>query len=161
MTNREKTAGEIAMTRVLARTLELTVQGKEGLGPKCLQWMPPTIEAITNLPWDDGEWQEKASPTSRNAASSLLATLAMTASPEIPAPNISPMWDGGICAEWHQEGIDLEIYAAPNGIVSWSFEDAASGEEHDEESGHQPGMTPESRLREYLSRLGTASNAPS
>ena len=161
MTNREKTAGETAMTQVLARTLELTVQGKEGLGPKRIQWMPPTIEAITNLPWDDGEWQEKASPTSRNAASSLLATLAMTASPEIPAPNISPMWDGGICAEWHQEGIDLEIYAAPNGTVSWSFADTASGEEHDEESEHQPGMIPRSGLQKYLGRLRTAVDSTS
>ena len=40
---------------------------------------------------------------------------------QAPPPSIVPTWVGGIQAEWHHNGIDLEIEVSPNGNVEYFF----------------------------------------
>ena len=120
-----------------------------------LSWTELTIENIVDLPWGKDEWQEGAQATRKEAVSHLLVALYVTMQPDSPTPHIGPMWDGGVCAEWHQNGIDLELYVAPDGKVTWSFADMKTGEEQEEESGQKVWLLPESKFREYVHRLGS------
>ena len=124
--------------------------------PKGFLWAGPTIEKILDLPWNEENWQQGALAPSTNAASQLLVALSTTLLPDSPAPDIGPMWDGGVCAEWHQNGIDLELYVAPDGNATWSFEDLESGEEQEEESGQPVWQLPDSKFRDHIVRLGPA-----
>ena len=63
------------------------------------------------------------------------------------------MWDGGVCAEWHRNRVDLELYAAPDGNVRWSFEDMRTGEEEQEESGQPVRLLPTSKFPDYIIKL--------
>ena len=141
--------------------LSCTLQGYEGTetanpnhSPERFPWTMSTIESILRLPWGNDEWQEGANAPKTEAVSHLLIALSATMQPDTPAPDIGPMWDGGVCAEWHQNGVDLELYVASDGIVTWSFEDARTGEEQEEESGQQVWTLPVSKFRDYILRLG-------
>ena len=61
------------------------------------------------------------------------------------------MWDGGVGAEWHRNGVDLELYAAPDGNLTWSFEDLRTGEQ--EEPGQPVRLLPTSKLPDYIIKL--------
>ena len=63
------------------------------------------------------------------------------------------MWDGDVQAEWHQSGVSLELYVSPDRLVTWSFEDLKTGEEEEEQSGHQVWMLPASRFGDLIHRL--------
>ena len=120
-----------------------------------LSWTESTIENLFDLPWGKDEWQKGAQATRKEAVSQLLVALCVTMQPDSPTPHIGPMWDGGVCAEWHQNGIDLELYVAPDGKVTWSFADMKTGEEQEEESGQKVWLLPESKFGEYVHRLGS------
>ena len=86
------------------------------------QWFGPVIQAMVNLPWDEDNWKEGAVRTQPNAAACLLAILAEILEGASPAPAIVPTWRGGVQAEWHQNGIDLEIESDPDGWLEYYFE---------------------------------------
>ena len=117
-------------------------------------WARPTIERVLALPWNQEGWQEGARAPSTDAASQLLLALSTTLLPDSPVPDISPMWDGGVCAEWHRNGVDLELYVAPDGDITWSFEDLGSGEEEELEAGQPVWQIHASKLPDYVRRLG-------
>ncbi len=104
------------------------MRGNDGALPQdqyAPRWFEPTIRRMAGLPWDDDNWNDDAKPTQPNAAALLLATLAKILDDDSPGPIIVPTWRGGVQAEWHQNGVDLEIEADPDGSVEYYFEDAA------------------------------------
>lgn len=124
-------------------------------------WIETTIGSLVDLPWERDGWQEGAVATKEEAVSWLLIALAASLGPHSPAPVIGPMWDGGVVAEWHQNGIDIEIAVSPDGNVAWSFAEFETGNE-DEVEGHIGGTgdTVEKlkeiqipKLRGYMRRL--------
>jgi hypothetical protein len=123
-------------------------------GPSRFLWARPTIERILALPWDQEDWQEGARAPSTEAVSHLLVALSTTMLPDSPVPDIGPMWDGGVCAEWHRNGVDLELYVAPDGNATWSFEDLGNGKEDEEESGQPVWLLHTSRFRDHIIKLG-------
>lgn len=124
-------------------------------------WIETTIGSLVDLPWERDGWQEGAVATKKEAVSWLLIALSASLGPNSPAPVIGPMWDGGVVAEWHQNGIDIEIAISPDGIMAWSFADFETGNEEEVE-GHIGDIDnildklkeiQISKLREYMRRL--------
>ena len=85
------------------------------------QWFEPVIKAMAGLPWDDDNWKEGAVRTQPNAAAHLLAILAEILDGASPAPALVPTWQGGVQAEWHWNGVYLEIETAPDATVEYYF----------------------------------------
>ena len=85
-------------------------------------WFEPVVKAMAGLPWDDDNWNDDARPTQPDAAARLLALLAEILDEAAPPPQMVPTWRGGLQAEWHQNGIDLEIESDPDGWLEYYFE---------------------------------------
>lgn len=92
-------------------------------------WFGPTISAITNLNWDDSDWKDGAQPPHPAAAARLLLLLSQILGNDAPPPSICPTWRGGVQAEWHPQGCDLEIEAVPDGSFEYYF--ASADEEYE------------------------------
>ena len=85
-------------------------------------WVEPTIKAILALPWDRDNWADGATRTQPEAAANLLMVLMNTLNADTPPPtSIVPTWRGGVHAEWHIAGFDLEIEADPSGEIEYNF----------------------------------------
>jgi len=82
-------------------------------------WFGPTISAIANLNWDDSDWKDGAEPPHPVAAARLLLLLSRILEDDAPPPSICPTWRGGVQAEWHPHGCDLEIEAVPDGSFEY------------------------------------------
>lgn len=85
------------------------------------QWLQPTILRMLDLPWDDYNWNDDAKPTDPDAAFKLLALLASILDDDAPPPYIVPTWCGGVQAEWHTNGVDLEIEIDPTATDEYYF----------------------------------------
>lgn len=92
-------------------------------------WFGPTISAIANLNWDDSDWKDGAEPPHPVAAARLLLLLSQILGDDAPPPSICPTWRGGVQAEWHPLGCDLEIEAVPDGPFEYYF--ACADEEYE------------------------------
>ena len=86
------------------------------------QWFEPVVKAMAGLPWDDDNWNDDAKPTQPDAAARLLVLLTEILDDATPPPHMIPTWRGGLQAEWHQNGIDLEIESDPDGWMEYYFE---------------------------------------
>ena len=96
------------------------------------QWLQPTIQRMLALPWDDGNWNDDARPTDPAAAAKLLILLVSTLDDTAPTPTIVPTWRGGVQAEWHTNGVDLEIEVDPTEPAQYFFFSHADEEEYEE-----------------------------
>ena len=105
------------------------------------EWFEPVIKAMAKLPWDEDNWNDDAKPTQPSAAARLLVLLAEILDDATPPPYIVPTWRGGIQAEWHQNGIDLEIEVDPEGWLEYYFEN---------DSEHYEGPLTEENLSELI-----------
>ena len=90
-------------------------------------WMEPTIIACGGLRWRADGFLDGSKPTEPAAVAKLLRLLAEILGAESPVPSIVPTWRGGVQAEWHENGVYLEIEADPDGSIEYYFADA--GEE--------------------------------
>ena len=93
-------------------------------------WFEPTIQAMLALPWDNDNWNDDAAATHPGAAATLLMVLVSVLDDATPPPDIVPTWRGGVQAEWHRNGVDLEIEADPDGALEYYFRSPT--EEHEE-----------------------------
>ena len=85
------------------------------------KWFRPTLDAMLDLRSRSSatEWEFAEIPIS--AVDAMLSVLANTLESQTPPPTIVPTWDGGLQAEWHRNGVDLEIEAPPNGTPEYYF----------------------------------------
>ncbi len=109
------------------------------------RWFEPTIRRMLDLPWDDDNWNDDAKPTQPHAAANLLATLAAILDDATPPPAIVPSWRGGVQAEWHRNGIYLEIEADPDGSVEYYFTSATEEYEGPVEADNLPALIRQAR----------------
>ena len=113
-------------------------------------WAEPTIKAILALPWDRDNWADGATRTRPEAAANLLLVMVNTLNDDTPPPtSVVPTWRGGVQAEWHIDGFDLEIGAEPDGTIEYNF----AGPGVDEYEGPVGGNV--EHLREYASLLSS------
>ena len=97
------------------------------------RWLLATLKAFTNLPWEDDAWRSDGHRTNPTAAATLLSLLIKIADERMPPPYIIPAWNGGVQAEWHRNGVDLELEVTPEGVAEFFFIDH-SGEEHEKDA---------------------------
>ena len=64
-----------------------------------------------------------ANPTDPSAIEHLLSALLRILPDDACPPAIVPTWLGGVQAEWHRNGVDLEISANPGAVVEYYFSD--------------------------------------
>ena len=84
-------------------------------------WANYTVKAIFALPWNTDDWADGATRTQPEAAANLLSVMANSLSNDSPPPtSIVPTWQGGVQAEWHIDGFDLEIESNPGGNIAYS-----------------------------------------
>ena len=84
-------------------------------------WLPPTIDAIGALPLGADGWSSGATRTQPAAVVKLLQVLVDILDSQTPPPFIVPTHEGGVQAEWHRNGVDLEIEATPAGAIEYYF----------------------------------------
>ena len=93
-----------------------------GPGNPEIRWLGPTTAAIARLPWFETNLPDGRTPPQPEAAAALLWLLAMALDDDtIPPTGIIPTWRGGVTAEWHVNGFDLEIECDPSGTVEYNF----------------------------------------
>lgn len=109
-------------------------------------WLEPTIQAMLALPWDNDNWNDDAAATHPGAAATLLVVLVSVLDDATPPPAIVPTWRGGVQAEWHRNGVDLEIEADPDGALEYYFRSPT--EEHEEQA--LPNIARLTRLARFL-----------
>ena len=94
-------------------------EGEEAAEPK---WLKPTIAAMSRLPWDETNIPDGGTAPQPKAAAELLWLLVGTLDNSTIAPtSIGPTWKGGVTAEWHANGFDLEIECDPEGNKTYYF----------------------------------------
>ena len=93
-------------------------------------WFPATVDALEALPLDTDGWSTGATRTQPEAVERLLQVLTEILDSQAPPPSIVPTHAGGVQAEWHRNGVDLEIEVTPAGAVEYYFRSPL--EEHEE-----------------------------
>lgn len=91
-------------------------------------------------------WLPSAQPISANAVGALLSFLEAAASARTPVPAVVPLEDGGVQAEWHASGVDIEVSASTDGQVI-TYVASGEGEEIEE------AVSPESELDGWIDQL--------
>ena len=93
-------------------------------------WFSTTIDALEALPLGADGWAAGATRTQPEAVERLLQVLTEVLDSHTPPPCIVPTHEGGVQAEWHCNGVDLEIEVTPAGAVEYYFRSPL--EEHEE-----------------------------
>ena len=118
----------IFMEKAIAgRRVSITFSAEPGDNPRGpgnseIRWLEPTTVAIGRLPWFETNLPDGRTPPQPQAAATLLWLLAMALDDDtIPPTGIVPSWRGGVAAEWHVNGFDLEIECDPSGTIEYNF----------------------------------------
>lgn len=91
-------------------------------------WLTPTIEKISELLQLPPNWNSyRAAPVRSELAAALVTLLAQIMGDDTPPPSVVPTASGGLQAEWHRKGYDLEIeVCSPSRFVAY-FEEIETG----------------------------------
>lgn len=93
-------------------------QSEELQKPK---WFQPVLHEIAALPWTTNIWSSDANRMQPAAVVRMLNVLVEILTEWTPTPSIVPTWEGGVQAEWHRNGVDLEIEVSPKGEIEYFF----------------------------------------
>ena len=87
-----------------------------------IQWLESTTKALNRLPWQETDLPDGRIPPKPEAAAELLWLLLNALEDNTIDPTaIIPTSRGGVAAEWHVGGIDLEIECDPDGAIEYNF----------------------------------------
>ena len=118
-----------------------------------IKWLEPTTKALNRLPWQETNLPDGRVPPKPEAAAALLWLLLNTLDDNTIDPTaIIPTSRGGVAAEWHTGGVDLEIECDPDGPIEYNF--AAPGTEE-----YEGPVGPDlSQLRRHVGMLPKRAN---
>jgi hypothetical protein len=85
------------------------------------KWLQSTVEKSLTLPFHKDNWSNGAKRTERGAVQQLFNVLLSVLPDDAPTPDIVPTWLGGVQAEWHRNGVDLEVSVNPGEAVEYYF----------------------------------------
>ena len=106
--------------------------GKFEFQDKPGEWLVPLVTKICELGFLSENWDSYGARTiSLQNAASALSVLLEVVTENTPVPSIVPTCYGGLQAEWHIGGVDLEIEFESPQAISLSFEDADGEEDLD------------------------------
>ena len=116
--------------------------------PPVIQWLESTAKALNRLPWQETNLPDGRIPPKPEAAAELLWLLLNALDDNTIDPTaIIPTSRGGVAAEWHFGGIDLEIECGPDGTTGYNF---AGPDVEEYESPVDPDL---SQLKRHVSLL--------
>lgn len=84
-------------------------------------WFYPTLDSMLALRHAAGNWSFATKRTQHTTIGRMLEILSEILNEHTPPPSIVPTWCGGIQAEWHRNGVDLEIEVFPSGEIEYFF----------------------------------------
>ena len=126
-------------------------------------WSGTLLGRVLDLPYHEDGWQEGAVRTSVRAATGLLVLLELIGPLEMGPPDICPLWNGGVQAEWHRNQYDVEVELWPGGETHWEFEDLRNGKVVSDQCNFVAALSTDldflryenslSRLKEHLNLL--------
>ena len=113
-----------------------------------IQWLEPTAKALNRLPYQQTNLPDGRIAPKPEAAATLLWILLNALEDNTMAPTaIIPTSRGGVAAEWHVHGYDLEIECDPGGTTEYNFA-GPNVEEYEGPAG--PDLT---QLRKHVAML--------
>ena len=78
-------------------------------------WLPSVAQDIANLPWPATHLPDDRRPLEPAPAAELLIVLLRHLRHDaLPPTSVNPTGDGGVTAQWHLPGYDLEIFCEPS-----------------------------------------------
>ena len=99
--------------------------------PLAIRWLESTTKALNQLPWQETDLPDGRMPPRPEAAAALPRLLRNALEDNtIDPPAIIPTSKGGVAAEWHAGGSDLEIESDPDGAMEYNF-DGPGMDEHE------------------------------
>ena len=99
--------------------------------PLAIRWPESTTKALNQLPWQETDLPDGRMPPRPEAAAALLRLLRNALEDNTIDPTaIIPTSKGGVAAEWHAGGSDLEIECDPDGAMEYNF-DGPGMDEHE------------------------------
>lgn len=120
-----------------------------GSGSSLPAWVDPVFGSLSDRWGVNPGWDSyRAKPTDPALAATLLNILSALMEDDFRLPQITPLADGGVQAEWHVGGKDLEIVVPRDEGPTYYFFDHATGDE--EEEAVQPN---EDRVRDLIGGL--------
>ena len=97
-------------------------------------WASAVVESMEQRWGHHNGWDSyNAKPTETRLAQRLLSILSATLPAPAPAPQITPLTDGGLQASWHTESYDLEISVPAQGLPTYFAYDLKTGDEFEGE----------------------------
>jgi hypothetical protein len=96
-------------------------------------WFETTVDQLARLVHLDLEVSSgRGAPASENCAIDALLFFARALPATAAAPSLSPLNDGGVQAEWHRGGVDVEVTFSPDPDEAGIYiRDKESGEERE------------------------------
>lgn len=97
-------------------------------------WLSAALARLDELATLKANWDsyqaEPMTPAALIAARGYVSVMALISPVSaMPEPAIVPTNDGGIQLEWHQSGVDVEVYISPTGGVSgWTRDGTTEAE---------------------------------
>jgi hypothetical protein len=82
------------------------------------EWVSEAYARLERYRTYEANWEPGAIAISPRAIEALKQLLNLHTGPHTPIPSIVPLVDGGVQAEWHRGGVDLEIRASAEGTLT-------------------------------------------
>ena len=110
-----------AKARTAAIDSRSTPSGNQNKEKPAIHWLADTAKALSRLPWQETNLPDgRIAPQPEAAASLLWLLLNALDVRSRPPTAIIPTSRGGVAAEWHMAGFDLEIECDPEGNAEYS-----------------------------------------
>lgn len=153
---RERRAAAIASPEYRRFTVRLSIEGDPveftySTSDRVLpRWTGPVLQSLSDRWGARPGWDSyRAQPTNPQLVVKLLNILSELMQPDYHPPQITPLADGGVQAEWHSRGQDLEIVVTADERPAYYYFNQVSGAE--EEAEIEPNSAHVQNLIERLS----------
>ena len=108
------TRGCANVENLLVAILERVSAGQQGEIVRSREWLRAAVRGIINLPWNETGLPDDRKPPCPAAAAELLLLMIRMLDGDTPPPmSVNPTGEGGVTAQWHLSGYDLEIFCEP------------------------------------------------
>ena len=138
--SRDRRAAVITLPVSQRLTVQLSVDGDPvaftytSVDNRLPHWAGPVLQSLSDR-WGAtvGCDSYGAQPTNPQLVAKLLNILSELMQPTYLPPQITPLADGGVQAEWHVLGRDLELVVAADGHPTYYYFDPGAGAEEEAE----------------------------
>ena len=95
-------------------------------------WLRPVLRSIDTIQALPTDWDSYgASPIPRSVIEDALGVLHRFTDEDTPPPALVPTSSGSVQIEWHQAGVDIEVYVREDESVTYWFRDRSANQERE------------------------------